>query len=152
MHFSTKYNHVLQKIVLFHKFWTHLNKKVWHSDITKGTHQNNISGYGLSRWETTLKCNVVSHWLRIWAQPMRDGRRYHVTSSLNGWAHTQNDPWERNQYVHTPQVTASQRIKTKAELPVWDDVDVRPVSSIYFSLDVTDPSQHDLVNQIMTCI
>ena len=37
-------------------------------------------GYGLSLWEKTLQCNVVSHWLSpypelsswVWAQPMRD--------------------------------------------------------------------------------
>ena len=46
---------------------------------------NNISGIGIhvgkvgilfhapSQWETTLKCNTISHWL--------------------GAAHTQNDPW-----------------------------------------------------------
>ena len=27
-----------------------------------------------------------------WAQPARDDR-YNATSSLVGWAHTQNDPW-----------------------------------------------------------
>ena len=36
-------------------------------------------GYGLSQWETTLHCNVVSHWL----SPC-----YIVTSSLIGWAHS----------------------------------------------------------------
>ena len=64
-------------------------------------------GYGLSQWETTLHCNVVSHWLSPypeWAQPMKDDvtiilgsanerQRYIVTSSLIGWTHTQNDPY-----------------------------------------------------------
>ena len=36
-------------------------------------------------------------------RPANERRRYDVTSSLNGWAHTQNDPWTQstiNTYVY----------------------------------------------------
>ena len=29
----------------------------------------------------------------LWIRPVNERRRYIVTSSLIGWAHTQNDPW-----------------------------------------------------------
>ena len=50
------------------------------------------------------------------------------------------------------QKQTTERVKIKVELPVWDDVEVRSVSSIYFFLDATDSSRHDLVIQNMTCI
>ena len=62
------------------------------------------SVYGLSQWEKTLKCNVFSHWLSpsihriiplsniLCMGSANERRRYSVTSSLIGWAHTQNDP------------------------------------------------------------
>ena len=46
------------------------------------------SEYGLSQWETTLQCNVVSRWL----SPCSNPQCYNATSSLIGWTHTQNDP------------------------------------------------------------
>ena len=72
--------------------------------------------YAANQWETTSHCNVVSHWLEAytkWSLPVvdwhwgKDGnlgiflfmrpanekRRYLVTSSVIGWAHTQKDPW-----------------------------------------------------------
>ena len=48
-----------------------------------------------------LQCNVVSHWLRPYPKnhmgmcSANERRLYDVTSSLIGWAHTQNDPWGR---------------------------------------------------------
>ena len=71
--------------------WNNLMKKSWHGQ--------ELSVDVPSQWETTLHCNVISHWLgtyKKWSQgsfcgctqPMRDD----ATSSLIGWAHTQNDP------------------------------------------------------------
>ena len=79
--------------------------------------------YAPSQWETTLQSNVVSHWLGaytdrfllrhsqcislfyspagiyysavvsiLFMRPANERRRYCVTSSLIGWAHTQIDP------------------------------------------------------------
>ena len=53
------------------------------------------------QWETTLHCNVVSHllganskWWTIWClSPVNERRTYFVTSSLIGWAQSQNGPW-----------------------------------------------------------
>ena len=33
-------------------------------------------------------------------RPANVGRRYIVTSSLIGWAHTQNDPWKYEIYLY----------------------------------------------------
>ena len=41
------------------------------------------SGYGLSQWEMTSHCNIVSHWL----SPSPE-----YETSFIGWAHIQNDP------------------------------------------------------------
>ena len=54
--------------------------------------------YVLRQWETTLHCNAVSHCLSTytkWSLYMcqaNERRRYIVTLSLIGWAHTQNYP------------------------------------------------------------
>ena len=71
-----------------------------------------------SQWETTLRCNVVSHWLVACTEwtlniavlyviskydkagiilcmgPANERWHYTVMPSLIGWAHTQNDPWQ----------------------------------------------------------
>ena len=58
------------------------------------------SEHGFSQCDVLLQYNDVSHWLSplsfwVWAQSMRYVAtcRYNVTTSLIGWAHTQNDPW-----------------------------------------------------------
>ena len=65
------------------------------------SHCRDHSGYGLSQWEMMLQCNIVSHWMNPYPE-CRDHSgnglsqwetRYIVTSSLIGWAHTQNDPY-----------------------------------------------------------
>ena len=65
------------------------------------------SVYASSQWEMALHCNTISHWLGAYTEwslkftlqwilcmrPTNETWRYTVTSSLIGWAHTQNDPW-----------------------------------------------------------
>ena len=70
------------------------------------------SSFAPSQWETALLCNDVSHWLGaslesslwvnitpfdksgiiLWMCLDNERRRWIVTSTLIGWAHTQNDP------------------------------------------------------------
>ena len=54
------------------------------------------SVYVPSQWETTLQCNVVSHWpvtYTKWSMcPANERLCYIVTSSLIGCVHAQNDP------------------------------------------------------------
>ena len=54
------------------------------------------SVYVPSQWETTLQCNVVSHWPVTYTKlsmcPANERLCYIVTSSLIGCVHAQNDP------------------------------------------------------------
>ena len=40
--------------------------------------------------------NSTSPWIILCMRPANERRRHNVTSSLNGRAHAQNDPWSRN--------------------------------------------------------
>ena len=51
--------------------------------------------YGLSQWEKVLHSNAFCHWLSPYCSmgSSNERRRYIVTLSLIGWAHTEKDPW-----------------------------------------------------------
>ena len=48
---------IIACIMVIEDFWRRL-----------GWDYRNHSGYGLSQWETTLHCNVISHWLSSYPQ------------------------------------------------------------------------------------
>ena len=45
--------------------WMYIS--IWKSCSAKLEHiSRDHSGYGLSQWETTLQCNIISHWLSLY--------------------------------------------------------------------------------------
>ena len=79
-------------------WWMPIRGLVWNMWLKEGL----VSAGGggnccrIYKWSEFVKClqDCIHHhqgsfW--VWAQPMRDDVAY-VTSSLTGWAHTQNDP------------------------------------------------------------
>ena len=45
------------------------------------------------RWWVGAEQAINDPGIVLYMRPANERRRYNVTSSLNGWAHTQNDPW-----------------------------------------------------------
>ena len=46
----------------------------------------------------------------LWMCPANERWRYNVTSSLIGWAHSQNHPWETSIYIHQFDLSLSESI------------------------------------------
>ena len=60
-------------------------------------------GYGLSQWETTLHCNVVSHWLSPFPYytDLPDQQRWCSLASLHSGTSTHSRDGERRNPTHT---------------------------------------------------
>ena len=44
------------------------NQMMWFVIVNMNCLYRDHSGYGLSQWEVTLHCNVISHWLRLYPE------------------------------------------------------------------------------------
>ena len=52
--------------------------------------------YGLSQWETTLHCNVVSHWLSSYTEWPLTYMTLNSNGCQHGWSPTQTFIWSRS--------------------------------------------------------
>ena len=75
--------------IIFVEWW-------WHTLIKIKEHFIYFQTLTLEvRWYLDKSRLCLNHiiWIILCMRPANERRRYNVTSSLIGWAHTQNDPW-----------------------------------------------------------
>ena len=83
---------MIQTFLFNNRQCSNISNCCWKTAIANVSYH---SRYGLSQWKMTLQCNIISPWLSAYSMCIlcmgsaNERRRYYVTSSLIGWAHTQ---------------------------------------------------------------